>query len=273
MQGNTAKLATKHTARLGLSQGDMVRGAEPLSRLYLRGCPGQDLWSWSGAVQAGPVQPSHWLCGAGLRAWSEMAERVAGGLQCLAFLPSTWDIHTETSPALCTPCAWCYCRDGLAWPGRCGGAAVHAPMQSAEEVNALGMLWGSSEPWLFSGPQAAPRQPPHASSKTQRGPGGCAWLSLGIACLDPMPVTTEPQCWQDAADAKGLLTKRLTCSSAPHVSQCGRGCEGWFLHPIALDSFLAHGAVAEGCQIWMQDVPDWRQRGVKEMQVGGASLG
>lgn len=79
--------------------------------------------------------------------------------------------------------------------------------------------------------------------------------------------------WQDTAGAKGLLTKGLTClGHTPHTSQYRLGqtdspphCSG--------SIFLAHRAIAEGCRVWVQDIPDWRQRGVKEMQVGDTSLG
>lgn len=48
-----------------------------------------------------------------LQAWGEMGERVAGGLQCFAFLPSMRDIRAKTSPALCM---YSMCCVRLPWP-------------------------------------------------------------------------------------------------------------------------------------------------------------
>lgn len=57
----------------------------------------------------------------------------------------------------------------------------------------------------------------------------------------------------------------------PHVP-VQAGTDG-FSTPLLWIYFLAHRAIAEGCRVWVQDIPDWRQRGVKEMQVGDTSLG
>lgn len=72
------------------------------------------------------------LCGVGLWVRCEMGERVAGGLQCFAFLPSMWDIHADTSPApfpRCARCCWCAGPGVMGCPGLAAVVelGVHAP--------------------------------------------------------------------------------------------------------------------------------------------------
>ena len=132
------------------------------------------------------------------------------------------------------------------------------------------MLWGRSKPWLAS---PAPCQRPCDSSEVWRDPRGCAWLSLGVACPALMAVQTEPRCGQDTAGAKGLTVEGLTCPGRTrHVPSTVEAARAG-LSTMALGSFLAGGAVAEGCWICAQAVPEWSRHGVEEASVGGTSLG
>lgn len=97
----------------------MSLGTGPVSMVVLGRTGGLE-WSCTGRTSP-TAPPAMWR-----RATSLVrdGEKVAGGLQCFAFLSSTWDVHTETSPMLYP--MYCCCVEvpyGLSWPG-CGGAAV-----------------------------------------------------------------------------------------------------------------------------------------------------
>lgn len=140
------------------------------------------------------------------------------------------------------------------------------------------MLWGSSKHWLVS-PSPAHRQLPTSGPGPAVRAGGIPGTVLGSRVASPALSRCLCQWSCSAGRTQLLLTKGLTClCPTPHVSQKGRCWEGWILHPIALSPFLAHRGphfwpTAEGCQVWVQDVPDCRQCGMKEIQVGQTSLG
>lgn len=159
---------------------------------------------------------------------------MAGGLQCFAFLISTWDIHTKTSPMLYPMYCWrLEVTDGLSWPG-CGLAAVPAPVQSVEEVDALEMLRGSSKPWLVSPSPAQSLFP--ASSKTQRGPG------VALVSRLASPGLTHCLCQRSCSASRMQLMPK---GSSP------RGCPALAAQPACPSTAEAVRAVLATPLLWM----------------------